>query len=188
MHPHRLQPPEGYDPRAVATCALAAQLDPLLRSLTHRVQGASIAELEWQLRPGVNTIGMLLAHLAVVEVFWMQAATRGIDSHDESDRIVLDTLGIHMEDDGLPLPPDGIHPPALAGRTAAEYLELLRRARRATHETLRGWDDSTLEQTRLIDGGEVSCGWILFHVVEHFAHHLGQIGLLASLRHASAGG
>ena len=32
------------------------------------------AELQWQLRPGMNTIGMLLAHLAIVEVFWLHVA------------------------------------------------------------------------------------------------------------------
>ena len=92
-----------------------------------------------------------------------------------------------MSDDELPLAPDGAHPRALAGKTAAEYLDLLWRARQATHATLRAWDDASLERIHVADGAEVTRAWILFHVVEHFAQHAGQITLLASLRRALSG-
>jgi uncharacterized damage-inducible protein DinB len=95
---------------------------------------------------------------------------------------VFGVIGIHLDDDGMPLPAHGTHPASLAGKTAADYLTMLRRARAATHARVRGWDDRAIEQTRLVDGNEVSCAWILFHVVEHFAQHLGQIALLTSLR------
>jgi hypothetical protein len=187
MQPRVLSPPEGYDRRAAAACALAAQLDPLLRSLAARVQDASVAELEWQIRPGRNTIGMLLAHLALSEIYWMQGVACDLDSDAAADRVALACLGIRMSDDGLPLAPDGAHPRALAGKTAAEYLDLLWRARRATHAMLRAWDDASLERIHVADGAEVTRAWILFHVVEHFAQHAGQITLLASLRRALSG-
>jgi len=66
--------------------------------------------------------------------------------------------------------------------TAAAYLELLRRARSATHHALRHWDDRRLAETRTVDGREVSLVWLLYHLVEHFAYHLGQIAQLAGLR------
>jgi uncharacterized damage-inducible protein DinB len=182
MQPRSLISPEGYNPRAVAVRALAAQLDPLLKVLTARVKDATTSDLEWQPRPGTNTIGMLLAHLAVTETFWLQAGAQGIDSHQEVDTIVHATLGIHIDDDGLPLPPHASHPPTLAGKTAADYLDLLHRARQATHATLRAWDDSDLERIVTVDGNQLTRGWILYHVVEHFAQHTGQIALLASLR------
>lgn len=94
-----------------------------------------------QLRPGTNTIGMLLAHLAVVEVYWVEAVGRGIESDEEADRIVQGILGIRMEEDGMPLPEGGANPPSLAGKTMADYLEILRRARSTTHRTLRSWND-----------------------------------------------
>ncbi len=187
MQPRALIPPAGYTPEATAVRTLAAQLDPLLRAVAGRVRDAGVAELEWQPHPGTNTIGMLMIHLAVSETFWMQAAVRGIDSHHEVDQIVRATLGIGIDDDGMPLAAAGGHPPRLAGWTAATYLELLERTRRATHATLAGWHDSQIDQVVTIDGSPLTCGWILFHIVEHFAQHAGQISLLASLRRRAQG-
>lgn len=66
--------PDGYD-RGISpiVSTTAAQLDALLATLIRRVGEATTEQLEWQLRPGTNTVGMLLAHLAVVEVYWVQA-------------------------------------------------------------------------------------------------------------------
>ena len=177
-----LQLPEGYDPATSPVISnAAAQLDALLARLTRRVEESTREQLEWQLRPGMNTIGMLLAHLAIVEVYWAEAVGRGIDSDVEADQVVRDILGIGMEEDGMPLPEDGTHPRSLAGKPAAEYLEMLRRARSATHRSLRSWDDRSLAESRTVDGREVSLAWVLYHLVEHFAYHLGQIGQLISL-------
>jgi hypothetical protein len=188
MQKRTLISPAGYEPRAIATRTLASQLDPLLAVLSAGVKEASVAELEWQLRPGVNTTGMLLAHLALAETYWMQMVCRDIESPEEWDRIAVEVIGIRMDGDGMPLAPQGLHPATLAGRTASDYLEMLRRAREATHATLRGWGDHELEQTCRVDGREVSRAWILFHVVEHFAQHLGQIALLGSIRRGGGAG
>jgi uncharacterized damage-inducible protein DinB len=175
--------PEGYDPGASPVVSTtAAQLDALLATLTRRVGEATPEQLEWQLGPGTNTIGMLLAHLAIVEVYWVQAVGFGIESDEEADRIVQGILGIRMAEDGMPLSKDGTPPPALAGKTVANYLEMLRRARSATHRSLRSWDDLVLAETRIVDGWEVSLAWLLYHLVEHFSYHLGQIAQLDSLR------
>jgi uncharacterized damage-inducible protein DinB len=180
--------PEGYDPgTSPVVSTTAAQLDALLATLTRPVGEATPEQLEWQLRPGVNTIGMLLAHLAIVEVYWVEVVGRGIESDEEANRIVHRTLGIRMEEDGMPLAEDGIHPRSLAGKTAADYLEILRKARAATHRVLRSWDDGRLVETRTVDGREVSLAWLLYHLVEHFAYHHGQIAQLASLRQRPQG-
>jgi uncharacterized damage-inducible protein DinB len=182
MPPLLLSVPDGYDPAISPVIAnAAAQLDALLATLTRRVEKATPEQLEWQLRPGMNTIGMLLAHLAIVEVDWTEVAGRGIESDAEADRIIQGILGIGMEEDGMPLPEDGTHPRSLAGKTAADYLEILRKARSATHRALQSWEDGRLAETRTVDGREVSLAWVLYHLVEHFAYHLGQIGQLLSL-------
>lgn len=181
--------PEGYDPTtSPVVSTTAGQLDALLATLTKRVGEATPEQLEWQFRPGMNTIGMLLAHLAIVEVYWVEAVGHGIDSDAEADRIVQGILGVRMEEDGMPLAEDGTHPRSLAGKTAADYLEMLRRARSATHRALRSWDDRRLAETRTVDGHEVSLAWLLYHIVEHFAYHLGQIAQLVSLRRRLQGG
>lgn len=166
---------------------MAAQLDAQLAALVARVREAPTAHLEWQIRPGVNTIGMLLAHLAVCEVFWVDVVGRGIESEVEGERIVQEIVGIRIEEDGMPLAKDGVHPSSLAGKSAADYLEMLARARAATHRTLRQWDDRDLETTRRVDGREVTLAWLLHHIVEHFSHHAGQIAQIASLRRLAEG-
>jgi uncharacterized damage-inducible protein DinB len=183
MKPLTLPAPDGYaSGTSPVIRTTAAQLDALLASLTARIRDLPPEALEWQLRPGTNTIGMLLAHLAVCEAYWVEVVGRGIESESEADRIVLDVVGIRMEEDGMPLAADGAHPSSLAGKSGADYLEMLARARSATHRSLRQWDDRDLEETRRVDGREVSLAWLLYHLVEHFSHHLGQIAQLASLR------
>jgi uncharacterized damage-inducible protein DinB len=181
--------PEGYNfETSPVVSTTAAQLDALLANLIRRVGEATPEQLEWQLRPGTNTIGMLLAHLAVVEVYWVEAVGRGIDSDEEANRIIQGILGIRMEEDGMPISENGTHPSSLAGKTADDYLEILRRARSATHHSLRNWDDRRLAETRMVDGREVSLAWLLYHLVEHFSYHLGQIAQLDGLRRQLQGG
>jgi len=175
-----LKTPEGYDPvRAPVVSAAAAQLDFLLASLRRRMRDAIVAQLEWQLRPGVNTVGMLLAHLAVSEAYWVAMFSPSVGDADEIIRAVI---GIHGDDDGMPLPAHGAHPQSLSGKSVADYFDLLDHARAATHSVLRGWEDNSLEETSTVDGEEISRAWMLYHLVEHFAHHRGQIALLDSLR------
>src|ERR1700724_3008 len=140
-----LKTPEGYDPvRAPVVSAAAAQLDFLLASLRRRMRDAIVAQLEWQLRPGVNTVGMLLAHLAVSEAYWVAMFSPSVGDADEIIRAVI---GIHGDDDGMPLPAHGAHPQSLSGKSVADYFDLLDHARAATHSVLRGWEDNSLEET-----------------------------------------
>lgn len=188
MQSFTLPMPGGYVPRtSPVVSTTAAQLDALLANLTARIEGAPPEHLEWQIRPGTNTIGMLLAHMAVCEAYWVEVVGRGIESEAEANDIVLDIVGIRMEEDGMPLAENGGHPISLSGKTASEYLEMLVQTRTATHRALRRWKDSELEVTRRVDGRGVSIAWLLYHLVEHFAHHLGQIAQLDSLRRRMEG-
>jgi|SRR5882757_4992686 len=184
MQTNILVTPQGYDFKANAIVSTtAAQLDLLLAALIERVKDANVEQLEWQPRRGVNTIGMLLAHIAVAEVYWVSIADRRIESDEELDQLIQDIVGIRMEEDGIPISKDDVHPRALAGKTAAGYLAMLRRARAMTHESLRDWEDSSLQETWMTQGRVISRSWVLYHLVEHFAHHLGQLSQLVSLNY-----
>jgi hypothetical protein len=123
---------------------------------------------------------MLLAHIAVAETHLGQVGLVG----DPSGH-VQDVIGIREDDDGLPLTADGKPPVALAGRDLAFFLDLLARA--AAHTRLAGQDvtDELLGHeivrpprpdgtVRVFDRR-----WVMFHMVEHAAQHLGQIRVLA---------
>ncbi len=157
---------------------LAAQLDDQLQALKRVVDGMAVEQLEWQPQPGMNTVGMLLAHIAVAEVFWMAVAPRQLPEKPEGDDFILKTIGIRGDDDGLPLPEDGVHPAALSNKSLDDYTRMLDSARAATHETLKGWSDEDLSKLYKIEDHQFSRSWIIYHAFEHLVGHLGQVRLL----------
>jgi uncharacterized damage-inducible protein DinB len=129
----------------------------------------------------MNTIGMLLAHIAIVEVFWLQVAMERA-----TDAALEQVLGIGGDDDGMPMPPTSSPPKALRGRTLGWYTKLLARARTWAKRTVRNWPDTTMERfvlrtRRNGSKSRVSRRWILYHILEHEAGHYGQILLLRHL-------
>jgi uncharacterized damage-inducible protein DinB len=174
-----------YDPPAGFASAAAAravwELDDLTRRIVDQTSGLAPAVLAWQPAPGTNTIGMLLAHIAVAETHLVAV---GLERHPDSD--VRAVIGISMDDEGMPLAPGARPAPALTGRDVAFFHDLLRRAREHTRRVARTLTDEDLARetvrprpdggTRVLDGG-----WVLYHLVEHTAGHLGQINLLRHL-------
>src|SRR5262245_1362340 len=100
--------PTGFRSREAAS--FVAQLDDQSKRLTEGTRGLKAAALEWQPAPGLNTIGMLLAHIAIVEVFWTQVGPLGLSAYETES-----TLGIGVDDDGMPLAPGGGPPATLRG-------------------------------------------------------------------------
>ena len=130
-------------------------------------------------------MGMLFAHIAVAE---SHIAAIGLEGREDSD--VRSVIGIRIEDDGLPLPKDGLPPPALAGRDIAYFHGLLRLARENTRKIAIGLGDSDLDRRihrRPADGiaREYNVDWILYHLVEHLAGHHAQILQLEHLHRAA---
>jgi hypothetical protein len=171
-----------------------AQLDDQARRLAKTVEGLGVADLEWQPRAGRNSAGMLLAHNAMTEVFWTGVATGAATDRSVTDAYCREILGVGLDDDGMPAAADGGHPAALAGWELARYLDLLERARRHFKAAAAAWRDADLGAVRtysaqLADGsdfrGEYSREWILYHMLEHYAQHAGQVGLVLALRRAA---
>lgn len=156
----------------------AAQLDDQLRDLKETVEALEVEHLEWQAEPGRNTIGMLLAHIAVAEVFWMQVAVPGLHDAPEGAERMKAVIGIEKEEDGMPLAPDAKHPETLSGMRLKDYLAMLDDAREATHATLSSWNDGELDETFDLREHTVSRAWTVYHILEHLTAHLGQIRLL----------
>jgi uncharacterized damage-inducible protein DinB len=174
-----IDPLPGY--RSQEISLFVSQLEDQTRRLREGLEGITPDELQWQPQPGMNTIGMLLAHLAIVEVWWTGIVVTG----DEGSAI-LPTLGINEEADGMPLAEGAAPPAALNGKNLAFYNDLLDRARAYYVKALTPLADADLgrEDTRKRpDGTErtVTMRWYLYHVLEHFSGHFGQILLLRHL-------
>lgn len=171
-----LKLPRGY--RNASAAEYIAQLDDLTRRMFADLKGAKKSELAWQSAPGHNTIGMLLTHLAVVEVWWLLVAHRRGTSE-----ALNATLGFDGDDDGMPMKPGGKPPKALANRTLKDYEKIMAHARAFVtkqSKALRDADMDALIERKRWDGKKqkVTPRWILYHVVEHFSGHYGQILLL----------
>ena len=175
-----LEVPAGFRSEIVARYLW--QLDDLTRRVIEATLDMTPEALGWQMAPGVNTVGMLIAHIAVAET---HITAVGIEGRADSD--VPGVIGISMDDDGLPLPPGGRPPEALRGRDVAFFHGLIEKARAHTRRAAAALTEADL--ARVIerprpDGGLrlLNVEWSLYHLVEHQAGHLGQILLL---RHAA---
>ena len=170
-----LEPAPGMKSKRVGL--MLWQLDDQSRRLMEDTRGATPEELAWQPAPGMNTIGMLLAHVALVEAAWIGAAAR------EMEWAKVDVLPVKWPDCGIPLAPGAPPPPALRGRNLAFYDDVLARARAFTKESLAPLADADLDRNRVrvrLDGTrfDYNAGWALYHVLEHEAGHYGQVNLL----------
>jgi len=173
----------GYDPKTQGKIGLfATQFDDQLARLKKEVATLTVEQLEWQQKPGMNTVGMLLAHLSLVEVWWIKIAPNEIEWEPEGKALFQKTCGI--EDDGLPLPAEGVHPVYLKGFTSEKYLAILAKGRRVIHTEMKKWRDKDLDKPyTLAKTNHFSRTWTLYHVLEHFACHFGQILLVKHLMH-----
>jgi len=174
-----LNPPPGYASREVAL--FIAQLDDLTRRLTEATRNLTSEELDWQARPGMNTIGMLLAHIAVAEAWWAMIILKQEENTD-----LTPILGIGADGDGMPLPEDGVPPANLACKEIGYFDDLLLRARNYLKEVSKGEPDQDLEreiERPRPDGSKriINVRWFYYHILEHFAGHSGQILMLRHL-------
>jgi uncharacterized damage-inducible protein DinB len=169
-----IEPLEGFRSREIGI--FLAQLEDQSRRLHEDLAGITAEELAWQRAPGMNTIGMLLAHLAIVEIWWAGMAL------DLESPVTEPVIGIAVEGDGMPLAEEGTPPAHLAGKDLAYFQDLLTRARAYVRETYARMMDPDLNRTITRTWDEdtriYSVRWILYHTLEHFAGHYGQILLL----------
>ena len=108
------------------------QLDDQTRRLIEATSDATPEALAWQPAAGANTMGMLLAHVAVAET---HIASVLIEGRPESD--VLHVLGIGPDDDGLPLPSGARPPGSSRARTSPSSTSCCARARASTRGASR---------------------------------------------------
>ncbi len=173
----RIVPESGFRSHEVAV--KVAEVALVHEQLVQAASGLSAAQLAWQPAPGRNTLGMLLAHIAVAEVHIGCVVLKA-----ERDSDIAGVLGITMDDDGMPLPADGPPPPRITGKPWPFFADLLERALAHTRAACRDLGDDVLGieivrpprpdgSVRVFDRR-----WGLYHMVEHAAGHLGQIQVL----------
>jgi uncharacterized damage-inducible protein DinB len=156
----RIEPLAGYTP---AIGRLVGILLYARRTTLAAVDGMSVAELDHLQDPSSNSIGALLAHIAVVERSYQ------ILTFDERRLTELELAALEpaltLGDDGRRL---------LKGKPLEHYVNELNEARRVTLEGLAARDDEWLERP-LIAAPAMNAHFAWFHTAEDEINHRGQI-------------
>jgi uncharacterized damage-inducible protein DinB len=151
------------------------------RRLVACTKDLHIDVLQWQPASGFNSIGMLLAHIAIVEAYWILAAPSGHLTDDRSNDVIRSAIGIGLNDDGIPLGEAGHHPPLLSGWKSGDYHLVLRRSLKLVLGVLSEWRERDLDRALVPSRKRETGFWVANHLLEHAAGHRGQIQLLRKM-------
>jgi uncharacterized damage-inducible protein DinB len=167
-------PVEGFTPQIGR---YVAQLTEVRDDLKREVAGLSIAQLDWHPDEQTESIGTLLLHCDSVEWSWL---------HED----VLGRSSAEYTGDWSEAMPIRVGAQQVTGRPVEHYLQKLEATRERTLDILRGFTDADL--ARLVGEAEPPPGeekrsrlftvdWVIWHIIEHEATHVGQIELLRRL-------
>ncbi len=112
----------------------------------------------------IETIGTLLLHIAAVEWSWIFEDIDGEEMDYEKWKHAF-----ALREENLP---------QLTKQGLQFYIDRLIEVRSEVFVRLRNLDDSNLHTLVEVGNAEVSIEWILFHLLEHEAMHIGQISIL----------
>lgn len=167
-------PVEGYAPQVGR---YVAQLNEVRHKLKQELDGLSIEQLDWHPDEETESIGTQLLHLDAVEWSWMHQDIFGA-SDEEYTGVWEEAMPIRVK------------ATQVTGRPMEHYLQKLDATREETLRILKGFTDADL--SRLVGEAEPNPGeerrsrlftidWIIWHVLQHEASHLGQVELLRRL-------
>lgn len=161
-----LSPPSGMQ-REVGL--LFAQLEEVRRRTRDEVLRMSSKDLDRRVAGYDHSIGVHLLHIAGAEYFWIYHVVEG--------RPIPDWVQKEYGPGDL----DGEASRSHRGHHADFYLGKLHEVRAVTEALCWRLQDAALDDLRAAFGRDQSLRWILFHLAEHEAHHLGQVLLLKRL-------
>lgn len=144
-----------------------SMLERARRNLIRRVEDLSYDALDFSPeQKTVETIGTLLLHIAAVEWGWIFGDIAGKEMDEEKWKY------------GFPL---RLKIDQIQGEKIEFYLTRLKEVRQEVFDYLKTFDDKNLDAIIEVDSDRVSVEWILFHLIEHEAMHIGQISVLTRL-------
>ncbi|MBT8396663.1 MAG: DUF1572 family protein [Gemmatimonadetes bacterium] len=131
-----------------------------LPKIRHAIEGLPPEDIWWRPNPTCNSIGNLVLHLAGNIGQWVVSGIGGSEDVRNRDG--------EFQADG--------------GYSASELLDHLEEAVEAVGGVLSRLSPGELAESRVIQGMDVKVLDALYHVVEHFSTHTGQIIYLTKLR------
>ncbi len=168
----KLTGPDGLHPRLAL---FYAQMEDVRRNLTKLADGLDQAALESRPVKGFMSAGILLSHIAEAEAWWIRVILQGKPDADNPRRLPKGWCAPFAEIEA--------GDPIAEGQPLEAYLALLEEVRAHTLSALAELKTEVLDRRfeyHGLDGKnyEFTAEWILHHLVEHEAHHRGQLALL----------
>lgn len=114
---------------------------------------------------GEYPLGSYLMHIGEAELFWTEMLSGQEQPEELKKRVYYDVWFDPFK------APDGPKEPLEPG----VYFDALKDVRKILFDHLDNMDDSELEDVIKVSWGSCSKKWIVYHLIEHEAHHRGQI-------------
>ncbi|MFB5269437.1 DinB family protein [Paenibacillus enshidis] len=139
-------------------------LEDVRRTILEKLNGISPDLLDRQLE-GRHSIGSLLYHIALIEADWLYIEVLEASEYEPEIRTLF------LQDDRLE---NGslVH---VEGHTMEQHLHRLQAVRDRLLFHFKGMDITDWRTPRQLEAYDVTPEWVIYHLVEHEAHHRGQI-------------
>lgn len=159
----------GYPPRIGR---YLTQMEDVRRQVKKYVEGLTAEQLSWHPNEKAESIATVLLHIAAVECSW----------------IGEDIMRRPMDAEWKIAFPIRFGMPQITGQPLDYYMKTLDVVRDQTKADLKTLEDEDLDRLIMpLDPGDpdntsqFSLEWILYHVIDHEAHHKGQIAVMKRL-------
>lgn len=164
--PYTLEKHKDLSPRVDLWFSM---MEEVRKRLLKKVEGLNDEEIDFTPNEqNIETIGTLLLHIAGVEWGWIFGDIDGKDVEYEKWK------------HAFAMAPD-VNIPQLRGQRKDFYLNRLSEVREEVYQRLKRFQDEDLDKVVTSEGKKYSIEWILFHLVEHEAMHVGQVSVLSRL-------
>ncbi len=125
----------------------------------------------WRARPGGPSMGAILLHMIIVEVFWLEQFVMDLETTAEDKQLLMwNEIDV-----------DAPHWPDAPAQPLSWYFALHDRYRARILEVIKQWPKLDSLKDRPGEDGKYSLRWVLGHVIQHEAYHGGQIVMLNDL-------
>ncbi len=156
---YKMKPVEGYSPQIGL---MVYMLEDLKGRITEQVKDLDQSQTDFLYDKDANSIGSLIMHLVSTEAYFQIETLEGRQwTEEEQERLGIGA-GLNEESKRK-----------LRGKPIQHYLDLWDEVRQKTLAGLKTKDDAWFASS--IDE-EINYHWAWYHVMEHSANHMGQIG------------